>query len=249
MKNELLKIEDLSVALEDKTILHNLNLEINEGETHILMGPNGAGKSTLGYSIMGSPQYDVTDGKIYFNGEDITNTKVNQRADKGIFLSFQAPIEVPGITLRQFLQTVYQKKHGRGSFREFRKLLDSCKQLLEIEDSYIDRELNVGFSGGEKKKIEMLQLLLFEPKFAILDETDSGLDVDAMKIVSKGIKKYQEDKTHSLLIITHNTRILEQVAVDYTHVLVQGTVVKTSDSSLIGDINEHGFEQFLKEGV
>lgn len=249
MKNELLKIEELSVASEDKTILHNLNLEIHEGETHILMGPNGAGKSTLGYSIMGSPQYTVTDGKIYFAGEDITEAKVNQRAEKGIFLSFQAPIEVPGITLRQFLQTVYQKKHGRGSFREFRKQLDACKELLEIENTYIDRELNVGFSGGEKKKIEMLQLLLFEPKFAILDETDSGLDVDAMKIVSKGIKKYQEDKSHSLLIITHNTRILEQVAVDYTHVLVQGTVVKTADSNLIADINEHGFEQFLKEGV
>jgi len=249
MKNELLKIENLSVSSEDKAILHNVNLSINEGETHILMGPNGAGKSTLGYSIMGSPQYEVTEGKLFFLGEDITDSKVNQRAEKGIFLSFQAPIEVPGITLRQFLQTVYQKKHGRGSFREFRKQLDVCKELLEIENSYIDRELNVGFSGGEKKKIEMLQLLLFEPKLAILDETDSGLDVDAMKIVSNGIQKYQEDKSHSLLIITHNTRILEHVAVDFTHVLVQGTIVKTADDKLVYDINENGFEQFLKEGV
>lgn len=245
MKHKLLEINNLSVAAEGKEILKNLSLSVGAGETHILMGPNGAGKSTLGYALMGNPQYKVTSGSILLEGNDITDLAANARARAGMFLSFQAPVEVPGVTLYNFLRMVADCRPGKKlDGRAFRKETSDILSLLEMDESYIGRELNVGFSGGEKKKIEMLQLLLADPKVAILDETDSGLDVDAIQTVAKGIGKFRAQKDKALLIITHNTRILEHIPVDYVHVLVKGQIVAGGDSSLLASIDKNGFEQF-----
>ena len=243
----LLNIKDLYVDVEDKEILHGVNLSVGKGETHVLMGPNGTGKSTLGYAIMGNPRYTVKKGEIWFDGKNITNEAVNERSKDGIFLSFQNPLEVPGVTLSSFIRNALELKTGkRTRFMEFKKELEKTMELLNIDKSYAERDLNVGFSGGEKKKAEILQLLMLEPSLAILDETDSGLDVDAVKTVSLGVEEYQKTQNGALLIITHSTRILEALKVDYTHVLVNGNVVATGDSAMIDDINENGFERFIK---
>lgn len=243
----LLNIKDLYVDVEDKEILHGVNLSVGKGETHVLMGPNGTGKSTLGYAIMGNPRYTVKKGEIWFDGKNITNEAVNERSKDGIFLSFQNPLEVPGVTLSSFIRNALELKTGkRTRFMEFKKELEKTMELLNMDKSYAERDLNVGFSGGEKKKAEILQLLMLEPSLAILDETDSGLDVDAVKTVSLGVEEYQKTQNGALLIITHSTRILEALKVDYTHVLVNGNVVATGDSAMIDDINENGFERFIK---
>ena len=240
----LLDIQNLSVKIEKKQVLDGVNLSINAGETHVLMGPNGAGKSTLGYTIMGNPRYTVSDGKIMFDGEDITSLSPDKRAAKGIFLSFQQPLEVPGITLESFIRNAIQQQTGeRVKLFQFQKELKATMQLLNMDESYASRDLNVGFSGGERKKSEILQLLMLKPKLAILDETDSGLDVDAVRTVSKGIEEYQK---RALIIITHSTKILESLNVDKTHVLVKGKIVKDSDGTLVQKINDEGFEQFIK---
>ena len=211
------------------------------------MGPNGTGKSTLGYAIMGNPRYTVKKGEIWFDGKNITNEAVNERSKDGIFLSFQNPLEVPGVTLSSFIRNALELKTGkRTRFMEFKKELEKTMELLNMDKSYAERDLNVGFSGGEKKKAEILQLLMLEPSLAILDETDSGLDVDAVKTVSLGVEEYQKTQNGALLIITHSTRILEALKVDYTHVLVNGNVVATGDSAMIDDINENGFERFIR---
>ncbi|WP_101697933.1 Fe-S cluster assembly ATPase SufC [Clostridium minihomine] len=247
MSHELLKIENLQVGVEDKVILKQLDLVIRSGETHVLMGPNGAGKSTLGYAIMGHPQYNVCQGKIFFEGEDITEESTDVRAKKGIFLSFQNPEEVPGIALGNFLRVSREAVTGEPPrILAFQKEMKSTMSALEINPDYAARYLNVGFSGGEKKKSEILQMLMLNPKLAILDETDSGLDVDAVKVVSKGIRQYRSEN-NALLIITHNAKILEGLPVDYVHVLANGTIAHTGDSSLIQTINEKGF-QFLEAG-
>ena len=249
MTNTLLSINNLTASAENKTILHNLNLQIKEGETHVLMGPNGAGKSTLGNVIMGNPQYTINTGDISLANEDITNAKTDERAQKGLFLSFQSPIEIPGISISQFIRTAMDTK-AKIRMKAFRDKLNNVVNTLDINEQWTKRELNVGFSGGERKKIEMLQLLMLEPKLAILDETDSGLDVDAVKTVSRGIQTFQQDKSRSLLIITHNSKILEYLDIDYVHIIVNGTIVKTGDSSLINLINEQGYESFInKQGV
>lgn len=243
----LLNIKDLYVDVEDKEILHGVNLSVGKGETHVLMGPNGTGKSTLGYAIMGNPRYTVKKGEIWLDGKNITNEAVNERSKDGIFLSFQNPLEVPGVTLSSFIRNALELKTGkRTRFMEFKKELEKTMELLNMDKSYAERDLNVGFSGGEKKKAEILQLLMLEPSLAILDETDSGLDVDAVKTVSLGVEEYQKTQNGALLIITHSTRILEALKVDYTHVLVNGNVVATGDSAMIDDINENGFERFIK---
>ena len=243
----LLNIKDLYVDVEDKEILHGVNLSVGKGETHVLMGPNGTGKSTLGYAIMGNPRYTVKKGEIWFDGKNITNEAVNERSKDGIFLSFQNPLEVPGVTLSSFIRNALELKTGkRTRFMEFKKELEKTMELLNMDKSYAERDLNVGFSGGEKKKAEILQLLMLKPSLAILDETDSGLDVDAVKTVSLGVEEYQKTQNGALLIITHSTRILEALKVDYTHVLVNGNVVATGDSAMIDDINENGFERFIK---
>ena len=188
MNNEkLLEVKDLHVSVGDKEILNGVNLEIGTNETHVLMGPNGTGKSTLGYAICGNPSYSVTGGDIIFDGESIVDMAVNERAKKGIFLSFQNPLEVPGVTLSAFIRSALEQKTGkRMKLWDFKKKLKETMELLSMDESYAERDLNVGFSGGEKKKAEILQLLMLEPKLAILDETDSGLDVDAVRTVSNG---------------------------------------------------------------
>ena len=238
----LLEVKDLHVCVEDKEILHGLNLTIGYDEAHVLMGPNGTGKSTLGYAITGNPAYTVTGGQILFEGEDITALPVNERAKKGIFLSFQNPLEVPGVTLSAFIRSALEQKTGsRLRLWDFKKKLSETMKLLSMDESYAERDLNVGFSGGEKKKAEILQMLMLEPKLAILDETDSGLDVDAVRTVSEGVRLFRERTHGSLLIITHSTRILEALHVDAAHVMENGVIVKNGGAELVEQINENGF--------
>ena len=246
----LLSIQGLAAAVDEKTILHGIDLTIPAGETHVLMGPNGAGKSTLGHVIMGDPAYTQTAGTIAFDGEDMTDLSPDKRSRAGVFLSFQAPVEIPGVPLSSFLRATIADRPGlemRG--KEFRRRMKELCAELDMPTAYLNRELGVGFSGGEKKKVEMLQLLLLQPKLAILDETDSGLDVDALGVVSRGMELYRKSCDGTLLIITHNTRILEHLDVDRVHVMVNGRVVHEGDASLIDWIDEHGFERFEQEAA
>ena len=243
--SSLLEIKDVYVSVGEKDILKGLSLDVNAGEAHVIMGPNGAGKSTLGHTIMADPIYEVKSGSIFFEGEDVTGERTDKRARRGIFMTFQDPIAVPGITLGGFVKSALEQKTGkRTKIREFREKMQSCLDILDMDKSYTERDLNVGFSGGEKKKAEIFQLLMLEPKLAILDETDSGLDVDAVKTVSKGIEEFQKNGG-TLIIITHSTRILDSLRVDKTHILAGGKIIKTGDRSLVEEINRNGFEQFL----
>ncbi len=243
---QLLEIKGLTVNVSDKEILHGVDLSVNKGEVHVLMGPNGAGKSTLGYALMGNPNYSVTGGSITFNGKDILEENAAERAKDGLFLSFQNPIEVPGITLSNFIRSSVDQKTGkRQRLWDFRKKLEKEMKVLKMDPSYADRDLNVGFSGGEKKKAEILQMLMLKPDLAILDETDSGLDVDAVRTVSDGVEEFMKEKEGALIIITHSTRILESLHVDHTHILVNGKIVASGDGSLVDEINENGFEKYL----
>lgn len=244
---DLLNVKDLTVAVEDKEILHGVSLTVNKGETHVLMGPNGAGKSTPGNALMGNPAYHITGGQILFDGEDITAEPTDKRAKKGMFLSFQNPLEVPGITLGNFIRSALEQRTGQHiRLWDFKKEMKKTMELLNMDPSYADRDLNVGFSGGEKKKAEILQLLMLKPSLAILDETDSGLDVDAVRTVSRGVEEYQRSMDGTLLIITHSTRILEALHVDKTHIVVNGSLVKEGDGSLVDQINDKGFEEFIR---
>ncbi len=250
MSDSLLQVKDLSVGIEDGQILYDVDLTINAGETHVLMGPNGAGKSTLGTAIMGNPVYQVLNGQIIFNGEEITGLTTDKRARKGMFMSFQNPLEVPGVSLESFIRNgMRQVSEKPMKLLQFKKKLEETMNLLEMDPSYAGRDLNVGFSGGEKKKAEILQMLMLSPKFAILDETDSGLDVDAVRTVSKGIEEYQKQTDGALLIITHNAKILEALDVDYTHILVRGSLVRTGGPELIREISRDGFERFIEEAA
>ncbi len=244
MSNNILDIKNLQVCVENKTILNNLNLTVNEGEVHVIMGPNGAGKSTLGYAVMGHPAYLIKEGSILFEGEDITQEKTDVRAKKGIFLSFQNPEELAGVTLENFMRTSKTAVTGKPiRVLAYKKELRKTMEALDMDKDYAARYLNVGFSGGEKKKSEILQMLMLEPKLAILDETDSGLDVDAVKVVSKGVEAFK-NKTNSLIIITHNTKVLEYFPADRVHILINGRIVKTGDASLIDRVNTSGFQEF-----
>ena len=246
MEKSLLQVQDMTVSVEEKEILHQINMKIGKGETHVLMGPNGAGKSTLGYALMGSPRYNITSGRILFKDRDITEERVDQRAKDGMFLSFQEPLEVPGLTLESVLRSALEQRTGkRIRLWEFKKQLAKAMEVLQMDPSYANRDLNVGFSGGEKKKAEILQMMLFQPDLVILDETDSGLDVDAVRLVSEGVRAYQKEQNGSLLIITHSTRILESLDIDYTHVLVDGHLAATGDGSLVDRINREGYESFV----
>ncbi len=250
MAENLLEIQNVSASVQDKALLHNISFNIKPGEIHVLMGPNGAGKSTLGNVLMGNPEYELTGGKILFEGKDITEEDTDKRAKSGMFLTFQDPLEVPGISLESFIRTSLQQITGeRPKLIKFKKELEEAMDVLNFNHSYAERDLNVGFSGGEKKKAEILQLLMLKPKFAILDETDSGLDIDASRTVSKGVEEFQKKVGGALLIITHSTRILDSLHVDKTHILVRGRIVKEGDASLVQEINEKGFDPFIPDDI
>ena len=245
--SELLKIENLKTQVEDKAILKGLDLTINRGEIHVIMGPNGAGKSTLANSIMGNPKYEVTEGHIYFEGEEITEEAVDERARRGIFMSFQSPLEIQGITVENFLRTAKTTISGQQQKAlAFRKLMKEKMDALGMDASYATRYLNDGFSGGEKKKNEILQMAILEPKLAILDETDSGLDVDAVKIVSEGVANFFNGE-NSILVITHHNKILNNLQPDFVHILVDGRIVETGGPELVEVIERDGFGRYKPE--
>ncbi|WP_303815096.1 Fe-S cluster assembly ATPase SufC [Selenomonas ruminantium] len=247
MAEQLLEIKDLHAGVEDKEILKGLSLSVGKGEVHVILGPNGSGKSTLMNIIMGHPKYTVTSGSMEFEGEDMTEMKTFERSRKGLFLSFQTPEEIPGITVENMLRTAKQAITGeKVKLLPFRKELKATMQELKMDPEYAQRYLNVGFSGGEKKRTEILQLLMLKPKLALLDETDSGLDVDAVQIVSEGVAKFHNEE-NSCLIITHNTRILEHLKVDKVHVLMNGQIVEEGGPELIEDINSRGFAHIREE--
>lgn len=247
MAEKLLEIKDLHAGVEDKEILKGLNLSIGKGEVHVILGPNGSGKSTLMNIIMGHPKYQVTSGEMFFEGEDLSSLKTFERTRKGLFLSFQTPEEIPGITVENMIRTAKQAITGQKvKLFPFRKELKAMMQELKMKPEYAERYMNVGFSGGEKKRNEILQLLMLQPKLALLDETDSGLDVDAVQIVSEGVAKFHNSE-NSCLIITHNTRILEKLHVDKVHVLINGKIVEEGGAELIADINHRGFTHILAE--
>ena len=242
--SNLLEIKDLYANAQEKQILKGLNLKINKGEVHVIMGPNGAGKSTLANVILNNPAYEKTSGEIDFEGENINDLTTDKIAKKGIFMSFQSPEEIPGISNMNFLKYAKSKIDEKPvKIFEFKDTVKKYMEELNMNSKLIDRNLNVGFSGGEKKKNEILQMLVLNPKLAILDETDSGLDVDAVRTVSKGISMYKSDE-NAVLIITHNNRILESLKVDYVHILVDGKIVKTGDSSLADEIEEFGYAKY-----
>lgn len=248
--DSLLSVRGLTASVDEKTILHGVNLDVAAGETHVLMGPNGAGKSTLGHLVMGDPAYSVNEGSIFFDGQDVTELSCDKRSRAGLFLSFQAPVEIPGVPLSSFLRATIAGREGlEMKGKQFRRRVTELAGELNMDVSYLNRELGVGFSGGEKKKVEMLQLLLLQPKLAILDETDSGLDVDALGVVSRGMDAYRKQTDGSLLIITHNTRILEHLKVDRVHVMVNGRIVREDDASLIPWIDANGFDTFEREAA
>ena len=247
--SSLLEIKDLYAVAGEKEILKGLNLSIGKGEVHVIMGPNGAGKSTLANVILNNPEYKKTSGKIELDGEDITNLSTDKIAKKGVFMSFQAPEEIPGISCLNFLKVAKNKIDEKPvKIFEFKDNVKNYAKELNMNANLIDRNLNVGFSGGEKKKNEILQMLVLNPKLAILDETDSGLDVDAIRAVSKGIEMYKSNE-NSILIITHNMSILESLDVDFVHVLVDGKIVKTGDFELAKDILENGFSKYKEAGM
>lgn len=249
MDNKLLKITNLESKVEDEKILTGINLEVNRGELHVIMGPNGAGKSTLANVLMGHPEHKITNGNIEFEGENINELAVDKRAKKGIFLSFQYPQEIPGVTVENFLRTAKTAVSGeQQSIFDFKFLLEEKMNLLDIEQSYADRYLNKGFSGGEKKKNEILQMAVLEPKLAILDETDSGLDVDATKTVAEGIKKLASDD-NAMIIITHHNQILDYLKPDYVHVLVDGRIAKSGDMELAKTIEKEGYAEYKEEAL
>ena len=241
MENSLLAINNLYVNADTKEILKGINLKINKGEIHVIMGPNGSGKTTTANAILNNPAYKKIQGNIMFEGEDIANLKTDEIARKGIFMSFQLPEEIPGITVNNFLKYAKNKITGKPvKIFSFKDEVKKYMQELKMNTEYAERSLNVGFSGGEKKKNEILQMLVLNPKLAILDETDSGLDVDAIKTVSKGIEMFKNEN-NAVLIITHNTKILHNLKVDYVHVLVNGKIVKTGTGKLAKEIEENGY--------
>lgn len=243
--NPLLSVRGLTASIDDKNILDDVFLDIGRGQTHVIMGPNGAGKSTLGHVIMGDPAYRVTKGSIVFDDREMNALSPDKRSHAGVFMSFQAPVEIPGVPVSSFLRAAASGRNEEDmKGKQFRRHVRELAKELDMDPSYLDRELGVGFSGGEKKKLEMLQLLLLAPKLAILDETDSGLDVDALGVVSRGIEAYRRTCDGTLVVITHNTRILEHLDIDRVHVLVKGRIVAEGDDSLIGEIDTHGFEPF-----
>lgn len=245
--SELLRIENLHVSVGEKELLHGINLTVNSGEVHAIMGVNGAGKSTLLHTIMGNPAYTVTEGHIFFRGEDITDLTTDKRARKGIFLSFQSPVSVAGITTENFIRTAKSIISGKQQrLFPFKRLMKQRMTELAMDESYAGRYLNDGFSGGERKKNEILQMRILDPALAMLDETDSGLDVDAVRIVADNIRKYHNEN-NALIMITHLNQLLKFVPPDKVHVLIGGRIVKEGGAELVDEIEGHGFDAFKSE--
>lgn len=245
-----LEIKDLKVGIETeqglKEILKGVNLTINTGETHAIMGPNGSGKSTLAATIAGHPRYIVTNGEILLDGKNVLEMTVDERAKAGLFLAMQYPVEIPGVTMTNFLRTAKTAIDGEApSLRTWTKSVKGAMEKLRIDPDFAARNVNEGFSGGEKKRVEILQLELFKPLFAVLDETDSGLDVDALKIVSEGVNRAQEENQMGTLLITHYTRILRYIKPDFVHVFVDGHVAEQGGPELADRLEEEGYDRYL----
>lgn len=247
----MLSIKNLHASVEDKEILKGINLEVKAGEVHAIMGPNGSGKSTLSSVIAGNENYEVTDGAIYLEGEDIGELAPEERAHKGVFLSFQYPIEIPGVSVTNFMKTAInesRKAQGREEMpaNEMLKLIREKSELLEIDRKFLSRSLNEGFSGGEKKRNEIFQMAMLEPKLAILDETDSGLDIDALRIVANGVNKLRSED-NAVIVITHYQRLLDYIVPDFVHVLYNGKIVKSGGKELAYELEEKGYDWIKSE--
>ena len=245
----MLEVKDLHASIAGKEILKGINLTIRDGETHAIMGPNGSGKSTLSAVLVGNPLYEVTAGQATYNGKDLLAMKPEDRAHEGLFLSFQYPVEIPGVSMTNFMKAAINEKRkyeGKEPLNaaEFLKMMREKRKIVELDAKLSNRSVNEGFSGGEKKRNEIFQMAMLEPTLSILDETDSGLDVDALSVVSRAVEAYRADCDGALLMITHNTRILERLTVDETHVMVHGNLVESGPASLIDEIDEHGFGRF-----
>ncbi|MDA8874052.1 Fe-S cluster assembly ATPase SufC [uncultured Winogradskyella sp.] len=248
----MLKINNLHASVEDKPILRGINLEVKPGEVHAIMGPNGSGKSTLASVIAGKEEYEVSEGEIFLEGEDIEELGAEERAHKGVFLSFQYPVEIPGVSVTNFMKTaINETRKAKGledmPANEMLKLIREKSELLEIDRKFLSRSLNEGFSGGEKKRNEIFQMAMLEPKLAILDETDSGLDIDALRIVANGVNKLKS-KDNATIVITHYQRLLDYIVPDYVHVLHNGRIVKSGTAELAHELEAKGYD-WIKEEV
>ena len=243
----MLEVKNLHAKIGDKEILKGIELTIRDGEIHAIMGPNGSGKSTLSAVLVGNPMYEVTEGEVLFNGKNLLEMKPEDRAHEGLFLSFQYPVEIPGVSMTNFMKTAINEKrkyHGEAELKasEFLKLMREKQKVVELDNRLANRSVNEGFSGGEKKRNEIFQMAMLEPKLSILDETDSGLDVDAMRIVAEGVNKLQTSET-SCIVITHYDRLLEMIRPQFVHVLYQGKIVRTGGPELAKEIQEHGYSE------
>ena len=247
----MLTIKNLHASVEDKEILKGINLEVKAGEIHAIMGPNGAGKSTLASIIAGNENYEVTGGEISLDGEDLSELAPEERAHKGVFLSFQYPVEIPGVSVTNFMRTAInetRKANGQEEMpaNEMLKVIREKSELLEIDRKFLSRSLNEGFSGGEKKRNEIFQMAMLEPKLAILDETDSGLDIDSLRIVANGVNKLKSDK-NAIVVITHYQRLLDYIVPDFVHVLYNGKIVKSGGKELAHELEEKGYDWIKAE--
>ena len=247
----MLEVKNLHAKIGDKEILKGIDLTIRDGEIHAIMGPNGSGKSTLSAVLVGNPMYEVTEGEVLFNGKNLLEMKPEDRAHEGLFLSFQYPVEIPGVSMTNFMKTAINEKrkyHGEPELKasEFLKLMREKQKVVELDNRLANRSVNEGFSGGEKKRNEIFQMAMLEPKLSILDETDSGLDVDAMRIVAEGVNKMQTPET-SCIVITHYDRLLEMIRPQFVHVLYQGKIVRTGGPELAKEIQEHGYSELRVE--
>jgi Fe-S cluster assembly ATP-binding protein len=247
----MLSIKNLHASIGDKEILKGINLDVKAGEVHAIMGPNGAGKSTLSAVIAGNENYEVTDGEVILDGEDLAELAPEERAHKGVFLSFQYPVEIPGVSVTNFMRSaINETRKAKGQeempANEMLKLIREKSELLEIDRKFLSRSLNEGFSGGEKKRNEIFQMAMLEPKLAILDETDSGLDIDALRIVANGVNKLKSDK-NAVIVITHYQRLLDYIVPDFVHVLYNGRIVKSGGSELAHELEEKGYDWIKQE--
>ncbi len=247
----MLSIKNLHASIGDKEILKGINLEVKAGEVHAIMGPNGAGKSTLSAIIAGNENYEVTDGEIFLDNEDISELAPEERAHKGVFLSFQYPVEIPGVSVTNFMRTAINETRKANGLEEMPanemlKVIREKSELLEIDRKFLSRSLNEGFSGGEKKRNEIFQMAMLEPKLAILDETDSGLDIDALRIVANGVNKLKSDK-NAIVVITHYQRLLDYIVPDFVHVLYNGKIVKSGTKELAYELEEKGYDWIKAE--